>query len=54
MSITEARSQVFQRLPQAKAMMPAGIGDPQMGPMATGLGEIYQFELRGRPTRRWS
>jgi cobalt-zinc-cadmium resistance protein CzcA len=47
MPITEARSQVFQRLPQAKAMMPAGIGDPQMGPMATGLGEIYQFELRG-------
>ena len=45
--IEEARSQVFQRLPQAKAMMPAGIGDPQMGPMATGLGEIYQFELRG-------
>ncbi|TGD97444.1 efflux RND transporter permease subunit [Methylobacterium nonmethylotrophicum] len=45
--ITEARAQVFQRLPQAKAMMPAGIGDPQMGPMATGLGEVYQFELRG-------
>ncbi|TXN22441.1 CusA/CzcA family heavy metal efflux RND transporter [Methylobacterium sp. WL9] len=45
--IVEARAQVFQRLPQAKAMMPAGIGDPQMGPMATGLGEIYQFELRG-------
>ncbi|KMO10570.1 efflux RND transporter permease subunit [Methylobacterium platani] len=50
MPITEARSQVFQRLPQAKAMMPAGIGDPQMGPMATGLGEIYQFELRGPAT----
>ncbi|MGU3468372.1 efflux RND transporter permease subunit [Methylobacterium sp. C33D] len=47
MSITEARSQVFQRLPTAKGMMPAGVGDPQMGPMATGLGEIYQFELRG-------
>ncbi len=47
MSITEARAQVFQRLPQAKSMMPAGVGDPQMGPMATGLGEIYQFELRG-------
>ncbi len=45
--LTEARNQVFQRLPQAKAMMPAGVGDPQMGPMATGLGEIYQFELRG-------
>ena len=47
MSITEARSQVFQRLPLAKTMMPAGIGDPEMGPMATGLGEIYQFEVRG-------
>ena len=47
MSITEARSQVFQRLPLAKTMMPAGVGDPQMGPMATGLGEIYQFEVRG-------
>jgi heavy metal efflux system protein len=47
MSITEARAQVFQRLPLAKTMMPAGVGDPQMGPMATGLGEIYQFEVRG-------
>ncbi|NEU12722.1 efflux RND transporter permease subunit [Methylobacterium sp. BTF04] len=47
MPITEARSQVFQRLAQARTMMPAGIGDPQMGPMATGLGEVYQFELRG-------
>ncbi|KTS22440.1 cation transporter [Methylobacterium indicum] len=45
--LTEARAQVFQRLPQARAMMPAGVGEPQMGPMATGLGEIYQFELRG-------
>lgn len=46
-ALTEARAQVFQRLPQARAMMPAGVGEPQMGPMATGLGEIYQFELRG-------
>jgi heavy metal efflux system protein len=45
--ITEARSEVFQRLPQARAMMPAGIGEPQMGPMSTGLGEVYQFEIRG-------
>ncbi|WP_426216375.1 efflux RND transporter permease subunit [Methylobacterium sp. NFXW15] len=46
-SIVSARAEVFQRLPQAKNLMPAGVGDPQMGPMATGLGEIYQFELRG-------
>ena len=47
MSISEARAQVFQRLPLAKSMMPGAVGDPQMGPMATGLGEIYQFEVRG-------
>ncbi|MDB5647346.1 CusA/CzcA family heavy metal efflux RND transporter [Methylobacterium sp.] len=47
MSISEARAQVFQRLPLAKSMMPGVVGDPQMGPMATGLGEIYQFEVRG-------
>ncbi len=45
--ITEARSEVFQRLPQARTMMPAGVGEPQMGPMSTGLGEVYQFEIRG-------
>ncbi len=44
---TEARAEVFQRLAQAKTMMPTGVGDPSMGPMATGLGEIYQFEVRG-------
>jgi cobalt-zinc-cadmium resistance protein CzcA len=45
--IAEARAQVYQRLPIAKANMPQGVGEPQMGPMATGLGEIYQFQLRG-------
>jgi cobalt-zinc-cadmium resistance protein CzcA len=49
-SIREARDQAFQRLPLAKSMMPAGVGDPEMGPMATGLGEVYQFELRGPGT----
>ena len=47
LSIVDARAEVFQRLAQAKATMPAGVGEPQMGPMATGLGEVYQFELRG-------
>jgi cobalt-zinc-cadmium resistance protein CzcA len=45
--IAAARSQVYQRLALAKTTMPPGVGEPQMGPMATGLGEIYQFELRG-------
>ncbi len=45
--LAQARDDVFQRLTQAKAMMPPGVGEPQMGPMATGLGEVYQFEVRG-------
>ena len=31
-----ARAQVYQRLALAKATMPQGVGDPQMGPAATG------------------
>ena len=45
--IAEARAEVFQRLADAKTSMPAGVGEPRMGPMATGLGEVYQFEVRG-------
>lgn len=45
--LAQARDDVFQRLTQAKSTMPAGTGDPQMGPMATGLGEVYQFKVRG-------
>ncbi|MFV2008114.1 MAG: efflux RND transporter permease subunit, partial [Longimicrobiales bacterium] len=40
-----ARSRVLERLPAAKAAIPAGFGEPEMGPIATGLGQIYQFEL---------
>ncbi len=47
MSIVDARAEVFQRLAEAKTTMPSGVGEPRMGPMATGLGEVYQFELRG-------
>lgn len=46
-TLDQARDDIFQRLTRAKAMMPPGVGDPQMGPMATGLGEVYQFEVRG-------
>ncbi|MHC5537991.1 efflux RND transporter permease subunit, partial [Singulisphaera rosea] len=41
-----ARQQVGERLNQAKSDIPEGFGEPEMGPIATGLGEIYQFELR--------
>ncbi len=42
-----ARSMVMERLGQARETMPPGVGSPQMGPIATGLGEVYQFEVRG-------
>ncbi len=42
-----ARRLVLERLPDAREAIPAGFGSPTMGPITTGLGEIYQFEVRG-------
>ena len=46
-AVDTARAVVAERLPSAIATMPPGVGRPEMGPVATGLGEIYEFELRG-------
>jgi heavy metal efflux system protein len=43
-----ARQLVSQRLVAATGKIPAGYGRPELGPMATALGEILQFEVRGR------
>ncbi len=45
--VQAARAQVAERLQQAQAMLPPGMGTPTLGPFATGLGEILEFELRG-------
>ncbi len=42
-----ARQLVAERLNQARGGIPEGYGEPEMGPISTGLGEIYQFEVRG-------
>ncbi|MDX2089704.1 MAG: CusA/CzcA family heavy metal efflux RND transporter [Kofleriaceae bacterium] len=42
-----ARQLINERLQQAREAIPEGYGDPEMGPISTGLGEIYQFEVRG-------
>ena len=47
MEIYFCRRLIMERLPQAKDAIPAGFGTPEMGPISTGLGEIYQFEVRG-------
>jgi len=44
-----ARQLVGERLSQAREQIPASIGVPQMGPISTGLGEIYQYEVKGAP-----
>ena len=42
-----ARQLVNERLQAARENIPSGYGDPEMGPISTGLGEIFQFEVRG-------
>lgn len=42
-----ARRLVLERMPEARAAIPEGFGVPEMGPISTGLGEIYQFEVKG-------
>lgn len=44
-----ARQLVQERLSQARSSIPERYGTPEMGPLSTGLGEIYQFEVRGEP-----
>jgi cobalt-zinc-cadmium resistance protein CzcA len=44
-----ARQMVGERLQQARERIPPGVPSPQMGPIATGLGEIYQFQVRSKP-----
>ncbi len=42
-----ARQLVSERLGDARENIPEGYGEPEMGPPSTGLGEIFQFEVRG-------
>ncbi len=43
-----ARQQVFERLQLVKEQIPEGIGTPELGPIATGLGEIFQYAVRAK------
>jgi len=44
-----ARQLVAQRLNTARENIPSAYGSPELGPLTSGLGEIYQFEVRGEP-----
>ena len=43
-----ARQQVNERLAQAKARIPSEAGSPELAPLTTGLGEIYQYIIHPR------
>ncbi|WP_394774210.1 efflux RND transporter permease subunit [Flavobacterium sp.] len=40
-----AREQIFQRLKKAEENIPAYAGSPELAPITTGLGEIYQYDV---------
>ncbi|MCC9600431.1 CusA/CzcA family heavy metal efflux RND transporter [Stieleria sp. JC731] len=49
-----ARNLVNERLIKAKEEIPPGMGTPELGPIATGMSEIYQFEVRPEPGHDFS
>lgn len=46
-----ARQQVAERLQQVKSQLPADL-EPQLGPIATGLGEIFMYTVEAKPNAR--
>src|SRR6478609_7675980 len=43
-----ARQQVSERLSVAAKQIPPGVGSPELAPVTTGLGEIYQYIIRSK------
>ncbi len=46
-----ARQLVNERIQAARSQLPPGV-EPQMGPLATGLGEIFMFAIEAQPGAR--
>lgn len=44
-----ARTQISERLKEAEDHIPPGFGTPEMAPISTGLGEIYQYVVFPKP-----
>lgn len=49
-----ARQLVLERLSTAREQIPSNIGSPELGPIATGLGEIYQYEVKAEEGSKYS
>ena len=44
-----ARQQVTERLKNAERQIPKGVGSPELAPVTSGLGEIYQYVIKPKP-----
>ena len=44
-----ARQLVNERLQEVRSSLPTGMAEPRMGPIATGLGEIYMWVVESEP-----
>lgn len=44
-----ARQQVGEKLKEAEAQIPKGLGEPTLAPITTGLGEIYHYVIHTKP-----
>ncbi len=44
-----ARQQVMERMVQVRELIPTSAGNPELAPLTTGLGEVYQYFLRTKP-----
>lgn len=47
--ILKARQRVSEQIKMAEGQIPANYGRPEMMPITTGLGEIYQYVVEARP-----
>jgi heavy metal efflux system protein len=47
--IYKARMLVSERLKEAEGQIPAGITEPELAPVSTGLGEIFHYMLQPKP-----
>ncbi|MBK8220703.1 MAG: efflux RND transporter permease subunit [Candidatus Obscuribacter sp.] len=47
-----ARQLVLERLSDVRRQIPESIGSPEMGPISTGLGEIYQYEVSASDNKK--
>lgn len=42
-----ARQLALEKLQDARQQIPPGLGEPRLGPITTGLGQVYQYVVRG-------